>query len=588
MPDSRTARRSASTTSGCWNCRCDRLTLTGIAASAGARSCHVRSCAHARAEHPLSERHDGAALLRDGHELRGPEQPARGVVPAHERLDRDHPAGAERHDRLVVEREALPVLDGPPEVGLELHPLDDAPVHLRVEHDGAGLSLELRLVHRDVRVAQHLVRLAVPRRLHRDPDARRHEQLVAGQLDAPCEGAVDAGRDQRRAGDVVAAGEEEPELVSAEPRDRVSGPDRLGEPPGDRDEEVVAGLVTEAVVDHLEPVEVEEQHGEALAVVARRRVEHVGEPVEEQRAVRQPGEGVVERVVGEPRLGAPALLDLGLQGGVALPQARAHRVEVPGELAELGAVLRADDEPEVAPGEGARRAHELVDGAGDGAGEHHRDEEREQERDGDAARQDPLRPVEPAHLLDGALLDPERRLERHPLGRLHQLGGGGGGGHPELARPIRPGRGGDVLREGVLEGPDERVHVAEPRRHVGRVVAPGAPLGGAAQLEDVLGDDVERLAGLAVERVDVRLRRLHRHHEVTPHLLDPVEEGQGAERVRRVPDVGHREGRARRGAAEDEQEGDGDAPPHVGPQRRPAGGSSRRTPARAASSRTGR
>ena len=54
---------------------------------------------------------------------------------------------------------------------------------------------------------------------------------------------------------------------------------------GDGDEQPVAGRVAEAVVDHLEPVEVEEQHGDA----ARGSLgvgELAPEPLDEEQAVR--------------------------------------------------------------------------------------------------------------------------------------------------------------------------------------------------------------------------------------------------------------------------------------------------------------
>ena len=60
-----------------------------------------------------------------------------------------------------------------------------------------------------------------------------------------------------RLGDVL---DQDGELVAAEPRDRVAGPDRVGEALADRLEQRVAGRMTEAVVDGLEVVEVEEEH----------------------------------------------------------------------------------------------------------------------------------------------------------------------------------------------------------------------------------------------------------------------------------------------------------------------------------------
>ena len=61
-------------------------------------------------------------------------------------------------------------------------------------------------------------------------------------------------------------------------------------------QQLVAGRVAERVVDLLEVVEVDEQHREPL-VLRVARVQRVLEPVDEQRAVRQPGQRVVERAV---------------------------------------------------------------------------------------------------------------------------------------------------------------------------------------------------------------------------------------------------------------------------------------------------
>ena len=54
------------------------------------------------------------------------------------------------------------------------------------------------------------------------------------------------------------------ELVAAEARDDVGRAHRGAQPVGHRHEQAVAGRVAEAVVDHLEAVEVEEQHRDAL------------------------------------------------------------------------------------------------------------------------------------------------------------------------------------------------------------------------------------------------------------------------------------------------------------------------------------
>ena len=67
---------------------------------------------------------------------------------------------------------------------------------------------------------------------------------------------------------------------------------------GDRDEELVAGVVAQAVVDVLEAVEVEEHDADARlrALAARDRLT---QPVEEQQTIREPGERIVHRLVRE-------------------------------------------------------------------------------------------------------------------------------------------------------------------------------------------------------------------------------------------------------------------------------------------------
>ena len=88
------------------------------------------------------------------------------------------------------------------------------------------------------------------------------------------------------------------------------------------DEEAVAHAVAEAVVDELEPVHVQEHHGEhALVVAARHGALQAGQgrlqAVDEERAVGQAGERVVEGVVLELLLRAPAIRDVGADGGGA-------------------------------------------------------------------------------------------------------------------------------------------------------------------------------------------------------------------------------------------------------------------------------
>ena len=67
------------------------------------------------------------------------------------------------------------------------------------------------------------------------------------------------------------------ELVAADPADQVVRAEVGPQPAGHRDEQLVADAVAERVVDELEPVEVEEQDGDALDPSRPRSSEHPGE-----------------------------------------------------------------------------------------------------------------------------------------------------------------------------------------------------------------------------------------------------------------------------------------------------------------------
>ena len=67
----------------------------------------ARALAQRAVEHPAGQVGDQAGALGQRHELAGREQAARRVLPAHERLDADHRAGAQRDLRLVVQDELV-------------------------------------------------------------------------------------------------------------------------------------------------------------------------------------------------------------------------------------------------------------------------------------------------------------------------------------------------------------------------------------------------------------------------------------------------------------------------------------------------
>ena len=92
--------------------------------------------------------------------------------------------------------------------------------------------------------------------------------------------------------------EEDHELVAAEARQRVAGPDRTAQAVPDDPQQLVADLVAQVVVDDLEAVDVAEQDRH-LAARPVRLQQRVVEVVEEEPPVGQAGQGVLERVAGQ-------------------------------------------------------------------------------------------------------------------------------------------------------------------------------------------------------------------------------------------------------------------------------------------------
>lgn len=94
-------------------------------------------------------------------------------------------------------------------------------------------------------------------------------------------GFVDGGLDDGR------------ELVAAEPGDGAAVAQRRGEPLGHPDQQLVAGGMAQGVVDRLEVVEVQAQHGDGRAVGMPAR-DGLFQPMHEQRPVGQAGQVVAE------------------------------------------------------------------------------------------------------------------------------------------------------------------------------------------------------------------------------------------------------------------------------------------------------
>ncbi len=225
-------------------------------------------------------------MLGERQELAGREQAPLRVVPADERLDRVDISGRELDSRLVVDDE-LAVGDRAPQLADEREPVRRVVVVLlRVEHRPVGL---LAVVHGHVCVPDEGLDVVAVVRVERDADARLDLDGQSGERERRLEPRADSFGQHQGAGLVPCAGRDDRELVSAQARHGVRVANERLEPLGQGLEEQVAALVAERVVDLLEAVEVEEQHGDtrsdaaglltSASSIRRRKRSRFGRPV---------------------------------------------------------------------------------------------------------------------------------------------------------------------------------------------------------------------------------------------------------------------------------------------------------------------
>ena len=165
--------------------------------------------------------------------------------------------------------------------------------------------------HRGVGPAQQPVGVVGLQRIPGLPDADREPQTMLADEERFAERGDDPARhafDVR----VTSVGEQNGELVAAEPGDDVGRPGAVRETLGDGDQERVAGLVAELVVDRFELVQIDVEEGSVLPGVLR-AVHGVAQLGGELQTVGQAGELVMERLVGD-HVDEAAVLERG--GGV--------------------------------------------------------------------------------------------------------------------------------------------------------------------------------------------------------------------------------------------------------------------------------
>ena len=139
-----------------------------------------------------------------------------------------------------------------------------------------------------------------------DPDGSGDVQLVVRDLVRRDERGDDLLRAGGRVVRVLDLRQQHHELVTAETADRIRAPDARQQAPRHGLQQGVANHMAQAVVHVLEPIQIEEQHGQAMAMAAGQG-NRLGEPVVEQHAVGQVGQKVVLGQIDGPQRHRPHL-----------------------------------------------------------------------------------------------------------------------------------------------------------------------------------------------------------------------------------------------------------------------------------------
>ena len=251
-------------------------------------------------EHERGQRAREAALLDQRQEVAGAEQPALGVLPAHERLDAAHGARPQLGLRLVVQDE-LAGLERGAELADEREPLA-AVVVAAGEVDLVAGAHALGLVHRDVGALQqpHASRAcsgksAMPTLAstwtRMPPTAKERSSAARSRSPAVLADASSPGAS-------TTANSSPPSRASVSSSRRSSLQARA-----DLAQHLVARVVAERVVELLEAVEVDQQQRELGVVLGRGRDRGV-QRVDEVAAVAEAGEVVGARLRARSRAGA--------------------------------------------------------------------------------------------------------------------------------------------------------------------------------------------------------------------------------------------------------------------------------------------
>ena len=215
-------------------------------------------------EHPPAHVDDEPGVVQHVDEDGGGHGTDSGARPAEQRFGARPCAALQSHLRLVVHLELVPV-ECMPERGLEREGVRREPVGLgQVEADGIATG-RARRAEGSRRADEQEIGLALVGRRDRDADAERGGEVVAIDRDRFAQRVPEPLRD-RLSGIGVAGGRDEDhaELRALETSQCAHGAEAGEEPVTDLGEQCGADRPAEDIIDDVEAIDADEEHGDLL------------------------------------------------------------------------------------------------------------------------------------------------------------------------------------------------------------------------------------------------------------------------------------------------------------------------------------
>ncbi len=244
-------------------------------------------------EYPGIQLLDEAIGLGDAKKEVGRQQAEAGMIPANQGFGLVQVAAGDVEDRLVVELQTALLDQCLTQFGLQLQLQRDLLAQGLVEKAVGVAPVTLGQIERQVRALEQLFATATVAGIEADADAGGHHQRAAADGDRIAQSLQDALGEMAC---LVRPGEagQDAEFVTTKAGYQVTVADRVADGLGHGHQQLVASVVTEAVIDALEVIDVEKHHRQATILLGM-AVENLGEGLVEGAPIVQVGERVVVR-----------------------------------------------------------------------------------------------------------------------------------------------------------------------------------------------------------------------------------------------------------------------------------------------------